>query len=212
MSFDLDAATLTEAVASLASGEVGSVEMLSAQLDRVDIFNPSVNAVVAFDVERAMAAATAADDAQASGVELGPLHGIPLTVKDTYETEGCVTVAGAPALANHVPEADADVVAGLRAAGALIYGKTNVPLYAGDPRPTTTSTVSRVTPGIPTARRVVRRAVLRFRWRAASRWAKSVPTSVARSGFPPISMACSASSRPGVSSLRVATSPALPAP
>ena len=66
MSFDLDAATLTEAVASLASGEGSSVEMLSAQLDRVDIFNPSVNAVVAFDVERAMAAATAADDAAAS--------------------------------------------------------------------------------------------------------------------------------------------------
>ena len=91
-----------------------------------------MNAVVAFDIERATAEARAADEARVAGRVLGPLGGIPLTVKDTFETAGCVTTAGAPALADHLPESDADVVAGLRDAGAVIFGKTNVPLYAGD--------------------------------------------------------------------------------
>ncbi len=132
MTVDLDRATLADALAALASGDLSSVELLNAQLDRIDIFNPSVNAVVAFDIDRAMAAARAADDLQASGAELGPLHGVSLTVKDTYQTAGCVTTAGAPVYAEHVPDSDADVVAGLRAHGAVIYGKTNVPLFAGD--------------------------------------------------------------------------------
>lgn len=132
MTLDLDRSTLTDAVAALHAGEIGSVELLNAQLDRIDVFNPSVNAVVAFDIERAMDAARLADEQQASGAELAPLHGVPLTVKDTYETAGCVTTAGAPVHADHVPDTDADVVAGLRADGAVIYGKTNVPLFAGD--------------------------------------------------------------------------------
>lgn len=132
MTLDLDRATLAEAAARLAAGEVSSVELLDAQLDRVDTFNPSVNAVVAFDIERAMEAARSADEQRVSGVDLGPLHGVPLTVKDTYETAGCITAAGAPVYAEHVPSDDADVVAGLRADGAVIYGKTNVPLFAGD--------------------------------------------------------------------------------
>ncbi len=132
MSLDLDTATLSEAAAAVAAGDVGSEELLDAQLDRVDIFNPSVNAVVAFDVDRARDAARAADEARAAGKALGPLGGLPLTLKDTWETAGCVTTAGSPSLADHVPELDADVVAGLRDAGAVIFGKTNVPLFAGD--------------------------------------------------------------------------------
>lgn len=132
MTLDLDRATLAEAAAALAAGDISSVELLNAQLDRIDIFNPSVNAVVAFDIERAMADAQTADEHRASGATLPPLHGVPLTVKDTYETAGCVTTAGSPANAEHIPETDADVIAGLRADGAVIYGKTNVPLFAGD--------------------------------------------------------------------------------
>ena len=132
MSLDLDTATLADAVSAIAAGQVGSEELLNAQLDRIDIFNPSVNAVVAFDIERAIGEARAADEARVAGRDLGPLGGIPMTVKDTFETAGCVTTAGAPALADHVPEIDADVVAGLRDAGAVIFGKTNVPLFAGD--------------------------------------------------------------------------------
>ena len=132
MTLDLDRATLAEAAGALAAGDLSSVELLDAQLDRIDIFNPSVNAVVAFDIDRAMQAARSADERRASGGDVGPLHGVPLTVKDTYETAGCVTTAGAPAFADHIPAVDADVVAGLRIDGAVIYGKTNVPLLAGD--------------------------------------------------------------------------------
>lgn len=132
MTLDLDRATLAEAASALADGAVSSVELLDAHLDRIDIFNPSVNAVVAFDIDRAMADAKAADERQANGADLGPLHGVPLTLKDTWETAGCVTTAGAPVYAAHVPDHDADIVTGLREAGALIYGKTNVPLFAGD--------------------------------------------------------------------------------
>ena len=63
---------------------------------------------------------------------VGPLHGLPMTVKDVWETEGLVTTSGAPELRDHVPEADALAVARLKAAGAIIFGKTNTPLYAGD--------------------------------------------------------------------------------
>ena len=155
MSLDLDTATLTDAVAAIVAGEVGSEELLNAQLDRVDIFNPSVNAVVAFDIERATAEARAADEARVAGRVLGPLGGIPLTVKDTFETAGCVTTAGAPALADHVPEFDADVVAGLRDAGAVIFGKTNVPLMPVIIRHTTTCTASPGIRRIPNAPRAV---------------------------------------------------------
>lgn len=132
MTLDLDRASLSDAVRALADHTISSVELLNAQLDRVDIFNPSVNAVVAFDVDRAMAHARAVDDQRVNGVDVGPLAGISLTIKDTWETSGLVTTAGAQRYADHVPENDADVVAGLRSAGATVYGKTNVPLFAGD--------------------------------------------------------------------------------
>ena len=79
-----------------------------------------------------MARARAADDALAHGEWWGPFHGVPCTVKDTFETAGMTTTAGAPSLAKHVPARDAALVERLRAAGAIIVGKTNVPIYAGD--------------------------------------------------------------------------------
>jgi amidase len=63
---------------------------------------------------------------------MGPLHGLPMTIKDTYEVAGLRTTAGAPQYADHVPELDAAAVARVRGAGAIIFGKTNVPLLAGD--------------------------------------------------------------------------------
>ncbi len=129
---DLRTATATEAVAALADGSIGSEELLDAQLARVEAHNPAVNAVVAFDVDRARARARAADEARAAGTSWGPLHGLPMTIKDSYETEGLVTTSGAPELATHVPTIDADAVARLKAAGAIVFAKTNLPLYAGD--------------------------------------------------------------------------------
>jgi amidase len=92
----------------------------------------ALNAVVCLDEERARADAAAADAELARGRARGPLHGLPITIKDTFETAGLRTTAGAPELANHVPQHDADAVARLRRAGAVIFGKTNVPFMAGD--------------------------------------------------------------------------------
>ncbi len=128
----LTTADASTVVARLRAGEVSSVEVLDAQLDRLDRFGGAVNAVIALDADRARAAATAADDARTAGQELGPLAGLPITLKDVFETEGLVTCAGSPALAEHVPADDADASAALKNDGAIVYGKTNVPLLAGD--------------------------------------------------------------------------------
>lgn len=129
---DLGEVTATEMVARLASGDVGSEELLGAQLDRIDRWNGELNAVVAFDVERARTRARQADEARGRGESWGPLHGLPITIKDSYETEGLVTTSGAPELADHVPDTDADAVALLKQAGAIVFAKTNLPIYAGD--------------------------------------------------------------------------------
>src|SRR5262249_10145893 len=99
---------------------------------RVDDCGEAVNAVVALDLERAFEHAGAADDATARGGSWGPLHGVPMTVKDAFETAGLVTTSGAPSLREHVPTVDAVAVARLRDAGAVIFGKTNAPLFARD--------------------------------------------------------------------------------
>ncbi len=116
----------------LADGEVSSVELLDHFLARVDKVDGPINAVVAIDAERARARAAEADAARARGESWGPLHGLPMTIKDAFETEGLVTTSGAPELRDHVPDRDADAVARLKAAGAVVFGKTNLPLYAGD--------------------------------------------------------------------------------
>ena len=111
--------------------EVSSRELLAHYLARVDELNPPLNAVVTLDVDGASAAADAADAALARGDDLGPLHGVPMTVKDTYLTAGMRTTCGLPAW-DHVPEHDAEAVRRLRGAGAVIFGKTNTPALAGD--------------------------------------------------------------------------------
>src|ERR671912_1801102 len=122
----------TELVRLLAAGEVSSVELLDHFLARVDEHDGAINAVVALDAERARARAAEADAVLARGERWGPLHGLPMTIKDAFETEGLVTTSGAPELRDHVPGADAVAVARLKAAGAVVFGKTNLPLYAGD--------------------------------------------------------------------------------
>jgi amidase len=116
----------------LAAGEVSSVELLDHFVARVDKHDGAINAVVALDVDRARARAAEADAARARGESWGPLHGLPMTIKDAFETEGLVTTSGAPALRDHVPTTDATPVARLKAAGAIVFGKTNLPIYAGD--------------------------------------------------------------------------------
>jgi amidase len=116
----------------LRENKIGSMELLDLQLKRVSEVNPAINAVIAFDEDRARRDARQADDALAKGSPLGPLHGLPMTVKDVFEMEGVVTTCGMEALRNYVPDHDAAVLTSLREAGAVIFGKTNVPEGAGD--------------------------------------------------------------------------------
>src|SRR5262245_15374911 len=132
MNDDLHFLPATELARLLAAGDVSSVELLDHFLARVDEHDKGINAVVALDADRARARAAEADAARARGESWGPLHGLPMTVKDAFETEGLVTTSGAPVLADHVPDRDADAVALLKGAGAVVFGKTNLPLYAGD--------------------------------------------------------------------------------
>src|SRR5215207_11569186 len=129
---DSRTARATEALALLEKGELGSEELLDLQLSQVRRLNDGLNLVVALDEDRARARCREADRATARGESWGPLHGLPMTIKDSFETEGLVTTAGAPALATHRPDRDADAVAHLKGAGAIVFGKTNLPLYAGD--------------------------------------------------------------------------------
>ncbi|MFI5040649.1 MAG: amidase family protein [Acidimicrobiales bacterium] len=129
---DIEFATATELIQAMRDRRVSSRELLEHLLARVHQHNPELNAIVALDVDRARAAAQTADAARARGDPLGPLHGLPMTVKDVWETEGLVTTSGAPELRDYVPERDALAVGRLKAAGAIIIGKSNTPLYAGD--------------------------------------------------------------------------------
>ena len=119
-------------LAALRQRKVGSRELLEHALARVERWNGDVNAVVTLDLAGARAAADAADRALTAGKPLGPLHGLPITVKDCFETAGVRTTCGVPELGSHVPRSDAVAVARLRAAGAVIFGKTNTPTWAGD--------------------------------------------------------------------------------
>ncbi len=122
----------TDLAAAIRAGDVKSEEALDHFVARIEALDGPINAVVQWDLDRARSAARAADAATARGDDLGPLHGVPMTIKDSFQTEGCITTSGAPELADFVPREDAAPVARLRAAGAVPFAKTNLPLYAGD--------------------------------------------------------------------------------
>jgi amidase len=120
----------TELSRLLAEKTLSPVELLEACLSRIAAVNPAVNAVVTLDEDRARAAARAAEAAIMSHQEVGPLHGLPVLIKDTQDTANLRTTYGSPLFADHIPAADAGSVARPRAAGAIIFGKTNTPEWA----------------------------------------------------------------------------------
>jgi len=127
-----------ELIEQMDAGAITSRDLLDLYLDRIERYDGRVNAVVALDVERARQRADAADAARARGVCWGPLHGLPITVKDCIETEGLRTTAGSERLATHVPERDATVVERLKRAGGVVFGKTNTPEFTFDWQTTNT--------------------------------------------------------------------------
>ena len=134
------AATARDGITSASAGALAeairtkrltSKEVVEAHLARIAEVNPKLNAVVQLTAEAARRDAAQADAALTRGTILGPLHGVPVTIKDTLETEGVVCTGGTLGRAQFVPKADATAVARLRAAGAVVLGKTNVPELAG---------------------------------------------------------------------------------
>jgi amidase len=107
-------------------------DLLEAFLERTRRLNPIVNALVTLDVDRALKGASAIDAARGRGERLPTLAGIPVTVKDCFETAGLRTTCGAPQWAKHVPERNAEAVQRLVDAGCVVFGKSNTPIYAGD--------------------------------------------------------------------------------
>jgi amidase len=122
----------TDLLVAIRSQQVSASEAVSAHIARIEALNPSVNAVVSLRADAALAEAAALDLAQQRGEPGGALHGLPVTIKDSIEVAGLPATCGAPALRDHRPVADAAAVARLRAAGAIILGKTNLPPYAAD--------------------------------------------------------------------------------
>ncbi len=109
--------------------KLAPTELLASCIARIEAVDHAVNAMVARDFDRARAAAKAADAAVARGEDLPPLHGLPLGVKDLEDTEGLRTTQGSPIFRDHVPAADQRSIAAVRAAGAIIVGKTNTPEF-----------------------------------------------------------------------------------
>ena len=123
---DLCLRPITELSALLASGALSPVELVDAHLDRIDALEPTLNAFITVAHDEARAAAREAEQAIARGEYRGPLHGIPIGLKDLYATRGLRTTSGTRVWADHVPSEDAPSVARLRDAGAVIVGKLNM--------------------------------------------------------------------------------------
>ena len=112
--------------------KASAIEILDAHLGQITKYNPGLNAIVTLNEEAARHRANEADAALAKGESWGPLHGVPVTIKDAFETAGLRTTSSFKPLKNYIPERDATVVARLRQAGAIILGKTNMPMLALD--------------------------------------------------------------------------------
>ncbi len=109
--------------------KISPVELVQAHLDRIERLNPQLNAFVSVDSARALEAARKAEAAVMQGAALGPLHGVPVTIKSCMDVAGLRCESGTQLRAGHIAEADAPLVARLRAAGAIILGNTNVPEF-----------------------------------------------------------------------------------
>jgi amidase len=120
-------ASATALARAIRAKDVSSAEVVHAYLERIEAVNPPLNAVVQVRADAARAEAQAADAAFARGQIMGPLHGVPMTIKDSLDTAGVITTGGTTGRATFVPEQDATVVARLLAAGAILLGKTNTP-------------------------------------------------------------------------------------
>jgi aspartyl-tRNA(Asn)/glutamyl-tRNA(Gln) amidotransferase subunit A len=129
MDSDLTYSDATKLAELIRTREVSPVDVVQAHLDRIEAINPKVNAIVTL-VDGALEAAKAAEQALSAGANVGPLHGVPFTVKDSIDTDGVLTQRGSPIFKGRIPEVDAVSVERMKAAGAILLAKTNLPEFS----------------------------------------------------------------------------------
>src|SRR3989442_9544811 len=129
MSDELIYYSVVEIAQMIREKKVSSVECVKACLLRIDKINPTLNAIVMFCRDRAMKEAEEADAMLARGETKGPLHGVPMTIKDSLDTEGVISTGGTLGRTTFVPEKDATAGARARKAGGILMGKTNTPEF-----------------------------------------------------------------------------------
>src|SRR6185437_4353645 len=132
MPADLPFRTAKQLASAVRKKKIGYLELLDLYLKRVETHNPSLNAIIAMDVEGARKRAKAADRAVKAGKKLGPLHGVPMTIKESYNVTGLPTTWGFPPLKDNIAKSNALVVQRMLDAGVTLFGNTNVPLWLGD--------------------------------------------------------------------------------
>ena len=127
-------ATASQLAQMIRDKEISAVEVLDAYLEQIAKHNDKINAIATLDAERAKTRAKEADEALARDENWGLLHGVPITIKDTFETAGLLTTAGYKPLKNYISQQDATVAARLKAAGAIIARLGSRPLIVGGDR------------------------------------------------------------------------------
>jgi amidase len=123
--------SVTDQLALLEKQVISAVELMSLTIERINALNPILNAVVYVDKEDGLKAARIADQRRKAG-DARPLEGLPITIKDALDVAGMPSTGGSPTFKDRIPDVDAVAVARLRQAGAVIIGKTNVPVFSGD--------------------------------------------------------------------------------
>jgi amidase len=129
---DLPFRSAKQLAALLRREKIGCLELLDLYMKRVERYNPTLNAIIFMDIEAARRRARHADAALAQGDVWGPLHGVPMTIKESYDVMGMPTTWGVPQYKDNYPPTNALAVERFLKAGAVLFGKTNVPLYLAD--------------------------------------------------------------------------------
>jgi amidase len=132
MSLALPFRTAKQLASAVRKKKIGCLELLDLYLKRVETYNPRLNAIIATDIEGARKQAKAADKTVSAAEKLGPLHGVPMTIKESFDVAGFATTWGNPAFKNAVAEKNSLVAQRMIDAGVTLFGKTNVPLYLAD--------------------------------------------------------------------------------
>ena len=177
--------SIVEAGVALRNGSLTALELTESVLSRVEETEPLLNAYITVTADLAREQAAAADDALRDGRDLGPMHGIPIALKDLVDTAGVATTGGSGFLRERIPDADATVYTKLKAAGAVQCRASSTCMSSPSARlAAIRTTVRSAIPGIRSACPEAAAVDRVRRWQWAPAWARSAPTPVGAFGFP----------------------------